>query len=205
LQFSKTPLWRRLRRFGRELRHTPDRLLHASRRRRSTAALPIDPPAQVLFVCHGNICRSPYAAESLLRLGVHPLTKVLSAGFVGPGRSVPAYGQKVAQRRGVDLAAHRSQLLTAELVRMSDLIVVMDRSQQLAIAQRFGRAEAVLVLGDLDPSPIDMRTVRDPYNQPEDVFEAVYARIDRCLAELTPHINRSAAVGTTSGARPGSV
>src|SRR6267142_4500188 len=45
-------------------------------------------------------------------------------------------------------------------------------------------ATAVLVLGDLDPAPVETRTIRDPIDQKQDVFEQVYARIARCVREL---------------------
>jgi protein-tyrosine phosphatase len=168
---------------ARAIRHTPDRLLHGWRRRRQTQALDGLTPRAVLFVCLGNICRSPYAAYVFQRLA-GPQVRTVSAGFIGPGRPMPEAGQKVARARGLDLATHRSQFLTPELVAEADLIVVMDDTQRRGIGQRFGRRDRVVVLGDLDPWPIDTRTVRDPYNQSAEVFEAVYARIDRAVAAL---------------------
>jgi protein-tyrosine-phosphatase len=61
----------------------------------------------------------------------------------------------------------------------------MDGDQQRAICRGFGKDRRdVLVLGDLDPLPIDRRAIRDPLNQPRAVFDASYDRIDRCLREL---------------------
>jgi protein-tyrosine phosphatase len=136
-------------------------------------------------VCYGNICRSPVAAGLL-----HPLfsptgMRVASAGFMGPGRPPPPEAVAAAARHGVDLSAHRSQLLTADSVQAADLIVVVDPAQRHEICGRFGRTERdVLVLGDLDPQPIETRTIRDPVNQPGDVFESTYMRIERCVREL---------------------
>ena len=59
----------------------------------------------------------------------------------------------------------------------------MDDRQARALADTAGCAPVVL-LGDLDPDPIQTRTILDPYDQPEPVFEEVYARIDRCVAAL---------------------
>jgi hypothetical protein len=42
----------------------------------------------------------------------------------------------------------------------------------------------VLVLGDLDPLPVETRTIRDPVNQPLEVFEETYARIERSICAL---------------------
>ena len=55
----------------RVLRHTPDRLLHARRRREARTRLAARRRDSVLVICHGNICRSPFAAALLAReLGV---------------------------------------------------------------------------------------------------------------------------------------
>jgi protein-tyrosine phosphatase len=170
----------------RRLRRAPDGVLHALRRRRSLEALRRRPrPASVLVVCHGNICRSPFAAALLRRALGGSGVRVNSAGFMGPGRPSPAEAVAAAARSGVDLSAHRSQLLTVDSARAADLIVVMDSAQRREICDRFGRREPdVLVLGDLDPQAIDGRTIRDPVNQPLAVFEESYARIERCVREL---------------------
>ena len=170
----------------RALRHTPARIFHPLRRRAAAARLARRGlPASILFVCHGNICRSPLAAALLRRALTQKKVGVASAGFMGPGRPAPPEAVAAAAHYGVDLSAHRSQLLTADHARGADLIVVMDPSQRREICDRFGRLERdVLVLGDLDPQLIDTRAIRDPVNQPRDVFEESYARIERCVREL---------------------
>ncbi|HKB47786.1 MAG TPA: hypothetical protein VKC57_08820, partial [Ktedonobacterales bacterium] len=113
------------------LRGAPDRLLHPLRRRRALAALRRrSGPAAVLVVCHGNICRSPFAAGLLSRTLGPAGMLVASAGFVGPGRVVPAEGSIAAARRGIDLSEHRSHLLTPVLAAEAQVIIVMDMRQQ---------------------------------------------------------------------------
>ena len=187
-------LWRRA---GRTLRHLPDRLLHVWRRRQALAAMRGRPlPRTVLIVCHGNICRSPYAAAALVRTlpdAVRHSVRVESAGFVGAGRGAPADAITVAARHGLDLSRHRSAPLTHVGVRAADLIMVMDVDQRREILQRFGRRPGdVILLGDLDPAAIDTRTVRDPVEQPLDVFEESYSRIDRCVSVLARALVRLA-------------
>jgi protein-tyrosine-phosphatase len=176
---------------ARRLRDAPDRLLHPVRRRAARRALrERGRPRTVLVVCHGNICRSPFAA-GLLADALEPGgTLVASAGFVGPGRAPPAEAFVAAARRGVDLRTHRSQLLTPMLAREADLIVVMELGQQRAICGRFHRSpKDVIVLGDLDPQPIEMRAMQDPVDQPLEAFEASYARIERCVRELVASLD----------------
>lgn len=170
------------------VRHTPDRILHAWRRRRAVARLhETPPPATVLLVCHGNICRSPYAAGRLQALlathGLH--AAVDSAGFIGPDRASPGNAIATAWTRGIDLKPHRSQLLTQKLIDAAGLIVVMEARQAAALRLVFGTVRApILILGDLDPVTAETRTVRDPALQPRAVFAESYDRIDRCLEAL---------------------
>ena len=171
---------------ARGLRHAPDRLLHPLRRRAATRLLRARPwPRTILVVCHGNICRSPFAAGVLARALGRTETLVISAGFVGPGRTTPAEGGIAAARRGIDLSKHRSQLLTPVIVGEADLILVMDPRQQRMVCERFGRTPGdVIVLGDLDPGAIVTRAIHDPVEQPLAAFELSYTRIERCADAL---------------------
>jgi protein-tyrosine phosphatase len=142
-------------------------------------------PRTIVVVCHGNICRSPVAALLLQQALGHAGIRVESAGFMGPNRPAPRDAVMVAARRGVDLTQHRSRLLVPDLVRSADLLVVMEPEQQRQVVERFGRlSRDVIVLGDLDPVAIETRTIRDPIEQGPEVFEASYARIERCVAAL---------------------
>jgi protein-tyrosine phosphatase len=168
------------------LRGVPNRVLHPLRRRRALAALRRHPRvASLLVVCHGNLCRSPFAAELLRAWLSERGVRVDSAGFSGTGRRSPPEAVAAAARFGIDLSAHRSQSLTVHGARAADLIVVMDSAQRSEVCDRFGRSERdVLLLGDLDPEPGGPRTIPDPVNQPLAVFEETYARIARCAREL---------------------
>ena len=109
-----------------------------------------------------------------------------SAGFIGPDRPSPTVAVEVAAARGVDLSRHRSKLLTQAIVERAELICVMDRNQHRAVRARYrGGVRSVILLGDLDPHPIRTRAIEDPVERPTDVFLEVYARIDRCVAQLT--------------------
>ena len=163
------------------------------RRRRAEARLRANArPGQVLFMCYGNICRSPFAEFVFHREMRHlqpGLYETTSAGFIGPNRKSPGEALAAAQRAGIDLSGHRSKLVTAELVHGSALVVVMSAEQARGIRAMFGPTSAtVLVLGDLDPLPIDARTIRDPWSATADVFDASYARIERCVRVLVSYM-----------------
>jgi protein-tyrosine phosphatase len=170
----------------RAVRRAPERLLHRVRHRRALSRLAHRSPLRfVLVMCYGNICRSPFAAARLSE-GLQPLgIRVESAGLYGPGRPTPRAGIEAARARGIDLSGHRSRLVTSELVRDADLIIVMDSLQARTITDRFaGQPEKVVLLGDLDPLPIRTRRIHDPEAQPVAVFSEVYARVERCVSTL---------------------
>ncbi len=179
----------RVRRFLRPVRHFPDRVLHPVRRRRALRSLETArTPYSVLFLCEGNICRSPYAAGAFARLLPEPLRqdiRILSAGFLAPGHAPPPEALTVAAARGVDLSKHRS----SDRFEAADLVVVMDVKQRDAARSRLGARTPVLLLGDLDPVWGGTRHVLDPVFRPREYFEAVYERIDRCLEVLVEAIS----------------
>ncbi len=177
-----------LRQIVRSLRRTRNRFTHSACHRRAIARLESLPRTNsFLFVCHGNICRSPYAAEALrLSLGNSSIDerRVASAGFVGSGRPSPSEALDVAAERGVDLSRHRSQMVSVEIVRGADVILVMNVAQQGALRMRFRCSDTVLVFGDLDPHANGNREILDPINKPVAAFRDSYDRIDRCLHTL---------------------
>lgn len=169
------------------LRREPERLLHPLRRRWTRGRLAQAPsPQTILMICHGNICRSPYAAAKLRALlPPSAAVRVDSAGFMGPHREPPPEAIAVASARGFDLRRHRSRVISPEAAQRAGLIVVMEPGQAREVHRRFGiSAERLLVLGDLDPEPIRTRLIVDPVLKSRAVFAECYDRIDRCLAGL---------------------
>ena len=76
-------------------------------------------------------------------------------------------------------------LVTRDAISAASLTVVMSAEQAHLACRIFGApASRVLVLGDLDPMPVHRRTIQDPWNGDAAMFDASYARIDRCLDAL---------------------
>lgn len=150
----------------------------------------LEKPTSVQFICHGNVCRSPYA-EYAFRRAMGEGVEVSSAGFIGPGRPSPTEALSAASRLGIDLGPHRSKLMNTGTLRDTSVLVVMDAAQRSAVASLAGRRRRdVVILGDLDPARVTRRAIQDPWGQREDVFDEVYARIDRCVAELAAILKR---------------
>jgi glycine hydroxymethyltransferase len=81
----------------------------------------------VLFICTGNVCRSPMA-EGLLRSMAGDRVKVASAGLgAGHGQPPSAHAVEVLRREGVDISGIRSQPVSPELLEWADYIFTMTR------------------------------------------------------------------------------
>jgi len=189
------------------VRDYPDRLLHGVRRASANRALAkLPPPTSVVFVCYGNVCRSPFAAALFADIVRSRNIRVISssAGFFGPGRQPPQSALDASSRRRINLAAHRSKLVTHPTVRAADLIVVMAPEQARSLRALLGALRApVLVLGDLDPESIESRTIPDPWGESDVVFDKSYDRIDRCVHELARLLSGNAPGGQRETALAG--
>jgi len=113
----------------------------------------------------------------------------------------------IASRRGLDLSAHRSRLLTRAMVNGADLVLVMDARQADQLVRAFGCAsERIVIAGDIDPVSGAGRAIRDPWRRSLAVFESSYARLDRCAAVLArtlppprdPRANRGSSGATST-------
>ncbi|MGQ0743922.1 MAG: arsenate reductase/protein-tyrosine-phosphatase family protein [Acidimicrobiales bacterium] len=82
-----------------------------------------------MVLCTGNVCRSPVAhrllADRTARAGLD--VRVSSAGFWRAGQPASASSVSLLAERGIDASAHRSTLVTPELLGEADLIVGMAR------------------------------------------------------------------------------
>ena len=173
------------------LKYMPDRMLH--RRRHLEARdrlLALGTVRSILVVCYGNICRSPYLQAVLGR--ELPTVKVISAGMVGPDRSVPAHSLMLAAERGFNLSSFRSRTLWRVSPRAFDLVIVMDSAQRSHLARVFGVSPArIVVAGDLDPQQTATRAIADPWGKSLEAFSESFDRLDRCAATISTLIRRS--------------
>nr|WP_067934552.1 low molecular weight protein-tyrosine-phosphatase [Alicyclobacillus kakegawensis] len=146
---------------------------------------------RVLFVCLGNICRSPMA-EAVFRhmleeKGMADQVTVDSAGIGGWHVGDPPHRGTLAvlAREGIRADGLRARQLSRADLDKFDYVVAMDE-ENLAGIRRLGRAKArVLRLLDL-VDDLDNKNVPDPYYTGN--FEQVYALVTRGCDRLLEHI-----------------
>ena len=140
---------------------------------------------KVLFVCMGNICRSP-TAEGVFRkmvadAGLESIVHVDSAGTHGyhVGECPDVRAQQAAMKRGYELAPLRARQVTQDDFRNYDLILAMDRSNLaslLAIAPTRSREKVGLLLDYAERHR--GKEVSDPYGGTERDFAAALEMIE---------------------------
>ena len=138
-------------------------------------------PVRVLFVCAGNICRSP-TAEAVLRslareLAPQLLLEIDSAGTHGlhAGDAPDPRAQAVARAHGVDMSALRARQLMAEDFEHFDWILLMDRHNQAAATAMAPAQHRRRLRLFMDFAPhLGRREIPDPYYGEQADFELVF-------------------------------
>ena len=152
----------------------------------------------VLFVCTGNICRSP-TAEGVFRALVERegLAKKITVDSAGThayhiGEAPDARSQEAARRRGIDLSRQRARKATKRDVETFGYVLAMDRSHLHALKRlaRSGDAAHVRLFLEFAPEA-GAREVPDPYyggaDGFEDVLDLIEAASEGLLADIRTH------------------
>lgn len=129
---------------------------------------------RILFVCTGNICRSPFAEEIGRRMS--PQHTFASAGTIAKtGNRASDTGILVAHERfDVDLSSHRASELSAQVVDDADIVYGMEPSHLAAVLAINPDSHVELLSPDGSPIP-------DPYGGDERAYVASYDLIRETL------------------------
>ena len=153
------------------------------------------PPTRVLFVCMGNICRSPAAEGVFLHLlaeaGLAHCFRVDSAGTGGwhVGHRADRRMIAAAERRGIHLPSRARQIEAADLQRF-DHILTMDADNLAAVRRLERQAPGGARISPLIDHCRQLRSpeVPDPYYGGEDGFERVLDLLEDACAGLLDNL-----------------
>jgi len=163
------------------------------------------PLFRVIFVCTGNICRSPMA-ETVMRAtaertGFGDVVEVTSAGTGDwhVGEHADSRTITALDRRGYDGSRHRAKQFEAADFAHFDLVVAFDRGQE-RILRAWAPTEAdrskVQLLLSFDPQPSGGTDVPDPYYSDAAMFDTVLDVVERASVALFRQIEPALRQGT---------
>src|ERR1041385_8140037 len=156
----------------------------------------------ILFVCTGNVCRSPMA-EGLFRHAVkgRPDFCVLSAG-VGAidGQPPSVYAVQALRELGIDISQQRSRMLTAEVVNQADYIFGMTHGHVDAINLLYPQAaEKTFLLREFDETlDVFEKDISDPIGGSYEIYLDCRDQIEQGIASILKFIDQ-----TSGGAQVG--
>jgi RpiB/LacA/LacB family sugar-phosphate isomerase len=142
----------------------------------------------ILFLCTGNVCRSPMA-EGLFRHAVKGRGefRVVSAGLGAvDGQPPTPHSVQAMKEIGIDISQQRSRALTAELVRSADLILGMTHSHTDTVALLYpSAAEKTFLLREFDETlePYE-KDISDPIGGAYHIYEDCRDQIEQGIVTL---------------------
>lgn len=152
---------------------------------------------RVLFVCMGNICRSPTAQGVFRKLlqekGLETLIETDSAGTHGyhAGEPPDRRAQETALRRGIDVSDLRARRVAAEDFSRFEYVLAMDQENYHSLSGicPAGAERKLMLFMDFAPH-LRTREVPDPYYGGPTGFERVFDMVEAASAGLLADIRR---------------
>ena len=158
-------------------------------------------PKSILYVCKGNICRSPFAervTKKFLEKGSKDIITIRSAGITVTGGNPPPIEAIIAAKAfGISMDDHRAQCLTRELIDGTDMIVVMEVEQLHQLEQAYPESRGRFFLMSMFSNDQHVwgnyyfqYNIADPYGKNNEQFTRCYERINICINNLLMGIGR---------------
>jgi len=135
--------------------------------------------SRLVFVCKGNICRSPYAEMKARELGIEAVSIGLDTK---PGSPANTSALRNAAYRSINLAQHEAKTFESITFSATDLVICMEpwHVQQFKALDHSGCQVSLLGLW----SPVKKIIISDPYGKPDVFFEDCFVLIDNALMNI---------------------
>jgi len=158
------------------------------------------PPSarSMMFICYGNIMRSPMAAalvRQMLPRELRDNSQVVSAGLhANPDHEADPRSLRIAPEFGIRLERHRSTLLTRQMVAEADAVFAMDRSNQVEFLALYPEAKEKLFMLGAYAEP-KLSEIADPFMGNEEDLRRCYRTLQVCICNLVRDLTRGERCG----------
>lgn len=136
---------------------------------------------RLVFVCKGNICRSPYAEARARIMGLPCSSFGLEAETGAPADPTAMRG---ARARGLDLTQHRAQTARQFPMAAGDLLMAMEPWHVAALQSRPMPIGTQVTLLGMWCNPIRPH-LEDPFGLSDDYFQTCFGIIDNAIASMS--------------------
>lgn len=157
------------------------------------------PPRSVLFICKGNICRSPFAERMAKKIFKNSLNHKIFTDSAGLNVKIqspsPQEACEAAARFGIMLEDHLSKKIQPEMYSEFDMIVAMEASQYRALIKNCPISKGnIFLLPFFENRKMKLRgyeryNIPDPYGSSLDVYNKSFKRIEGCIDCMSKLIN----------------
>jgi len=146
----------------------------------------------ILFLCKGNICRSPFAEVYAQQFCKTEDVTFLSAGIeVSKSNAPPQTAIEAARSFDVRLENHHSRPLTIQMMKQADAVFVMEVAQLTRLKKDYptetGKIFPLALFqasGAVSPKGYEKYNIADPYGRTLDTFIRCYQRIIHCIETI---------------------
>lgn len=135
---------------------------------------------RLVFVCHGNICRSPYAQRLAQAHGFQSFSFGLNAD---PGKTANPMAQQIAGEHGISLATHQATHIRDYVPTDGDLVLGFEPVHSQILERMLEQPGVVISLLGLWHKP-PFAYIHDPYGLNADYFRICFQRIEEAVLDL---------------------
>ena len=138
---------------------------------------------KVIFVCHGNICRSPAAEYIMKHLSKDYDVCSRATSYEEIGNDIYPPMKRELSRHGIRYDRHYATRITREDYEDADYIFYMDNENQYNLYRMFGESSKILPIYKFTPN---INEIEDPWYS--DRFDLVFNQIYLCIQNIIKNI-----------------